>query len=285
MNANTHQHKESTLDVYGRWCADFGGDPTCRETFTLYLEYLGEEHYTEIAVSGISQELAPIYPEAICEEDVTSAVTRARAHQRKADLQGLEAIVAKMTLGSVEEARDRAIILLGTLGDLTAEEVVSLDVKDIVMDESGVMLQLRYYKRPDRFVTIPNELDLAQAIQEWLDLAEIVTGAIFRSLSADGWPLERRLGQSSACHIRRYRAEAAGQDPSKVRGRPSRKVTGAKARDFESRLAAMSQAETELYEAWAQSEDECKCIRAELAIMTARCAELEAEQTKVRSFG
>jgi hypothetical protein len=227
MNANTQAREASTQEVYDRWCKDFAVQPEVRETFALYLDYLVEQNHGEVSIAINARVLGKCFPNAICEEDVTSAVTAAKARIREANLRDLQKVLGRMASDSMEDLRDRAILLLGTLGDLSGFELANLETNDIIFDDNEILLVCHYYKRDDQEKCIKNEMGLVEALQQWMDAAEVNDGYFFRSLNSAGLPMDRGLNQSGIDHIRRNRCQNVNVDPMKVRGRPTRKSTRA----------------------------------------------------------
>jgi hypothetical protein len=270
MNTNVKQRYQSTVEVYGRWCRDElgGADPAARETFAFYLENLVEESHTDKSVAHVVRVIGRAHPSAVHADDVAAAMTAAKARKRAANIRDLKKVLARMTSGSIEDVRDRAVLLLGTLGDLTAGELADLEVGHVAFDEHLVELELHYYKKGNRPVSIDNEMGLVQALQEWVDLAGITHGYIFRALDSEGRPTDRGLNQSGIDHIRRFRCQTVGVDPMEVRGRPTRKST---------RANFSTQEVLDLYEVWEEAEHRNDVLTRENASLAARCQELEAQ--------
>lgn len=264
--SNTIAHNVSRFEVYCRWADDFGGPRESRETFALYLEFLVEQNHEEISIKDAANIVGKQFPEAVNADDVTSAVTAAKARKRAANMQDLAKVLNRISTDSYEDVRDRAILLLGTLGDLSGFEIANLEVQDIAFDDEEVLLVCHYYKREDREVPIANEMGLSDALQEWVDLADIASGYLFRALDSEGKPQDRGLGQSSVDHIRRVRCQAVGVDPMKVRGRPTRKS---------SRANFSAKEIDDLFNQWDKAEFRADKAEAKLEEMTAYCQQLE----------
>lgn len=120
--------------------------------------------------------------------------------------------------------RDRALILLGFAAALRRSELVALDVQDLQFVNEGLIVLLRKSKTDQdgegRKIAVPNGRTSAcpvKAVQTWLGLAQIVDGAIFRSVSKGGDVGDRLTGQSVASILKSY-AAAAGLPASDISG-------------------------------------------------------------------
>ena len=106
--------------------------------------------------------------------------------------------------------RDRALLLVGFAGALRRSEIISLDVEDFVFSASGVVVLLRRSKTDQcgvgRRIAIPlgrTSLCAVTALRAWLDSAQIVSGAVFRSVSRSGAIGGRLSPQSVALIVKR----------------------------------------------------------------------------------
>jgi site-specific recombinase XerD len=88
--------------------------------------------------------------------------------------------------GSLRALRDRAIVLLGFGGAFRRSELVAIDVADLQFCDSGLRVQIRRSKTDQSAegVTIAVAAGSiacpAQAVRDWLEAANITTGAVFR---------------------------------------------------------------------------------------------------------
>jgi integrase len=98
--------------------------------------------------------------------------------------------------------RDRALLLLGFAGAFRRSELCALDVADIVVwDQDGIRLRVRTSKTDQEGAGLLKDIPYAQhpefcpvrSLRDWLDLAEIDVGPLFRPLSKAGRVLPRRL--------------------------------------------------------------------------------------------
>jgi site-specific recombinase XerD len=102
---------------------------------------------------------------------------------------------------SLAGVRDRALILVGFAGAFRRAELVALDLADLLWQEDGVRIVVRSSKTDQegagRLKDIPfarhTEHCPVRALREWLELAAIDAGPVFRPLSKTGRVLPRRL--------------------------------------------------------------------------------------------
>jgi integrase len=123
-------------------------------------------------------------------------------------------------------ARDRALILLGFAGAFRRSELVALDVEDCTFGKDGLTVALRRSKTDQqaagRKVGIPcgsnPETCPVRMVQEWLELACIGAGPLFRSISRHGQARPGRLSPIDVARVVKKLAERAGLDPAKYAG-------------------------------------------------------------------
>ena len=110
--------------------------------------------------------------------------------------------------------RDRAMILTGFAGAMMSNELRLLNRKDIVFDEN--MMVTVGAPRP-RTIHIGPGLHPAtcpvQAMREWLEIAEIHAGPVFRYINVHGRLHDNPLGKHSPTYILKRRCEQAGLRP------------------------------------------------------------------------
>lgn len=142
-----------------------------------------------------------------------------------APLQKPELLQMVKGLKGLRGVRDRALLLLGFASALRRGELVSLDVEDVRFVEEGVLLHLQRSKTDQagegRVIAIPRirgRHDPVRALSEWLKMADITSGPIFRRMSrADRILASRLTGQAVALVVKR-RAFEVGLDPSRLAG-------------------------------------------------------------------
>jgi site-specific recombinase XerD len=133
--------------------------------------------------------------------------------------------------------RNRALLLLGFAGALRRSELASLDVEDLDLTSSGLVVTLRRSKTDQegegRKVGVPYGSRLetcpVRTLKTWLETADISTGPLFREINrgdrltppyVDKRGRQRgvRLGDKTVALIVKRAAEAAGLDPAKYAG-------------------------------------------------------------------
>jgi site-specific recombinase XerD len=122
--------------------------------------------------------------------------------------------------------RDRAILLVGFAGALRRSELVGLDVVDVKSSNAGTVLTLRRSKTDQegagREVGIPygshRETCPVRSLQEWLEMADIDEGPIFRPINRHGTVGPGRLSDRSVALVVQRAAKRAGLDPTMFAG-------------------------------------------------------------------
>jgi integrase len=122
--------------------------------------------------------------------------------------------------------RDRALVLLGFAGAFRRSELVSLDVDDCSFGKDGLTIILRRSKTDQdgagRKVGIPYgsnpETCPVRTVQAWIEMADINSGPLFRSISRHGQVQPGRLSGMDVARVVKKLAERAGLDPAKYAG-------------------------------------------------------------------
>ena len=121
--------------------------------------------------------------------------------------------------------RDRALLLLGFASGLRRSELVALDVEDITWSPAGLLLQVRRSKNDQALVG--RQLAVAfragrtcavSAVREWVEVASITRGPLFRPVDGTGRVQDRRLAAASVAVIIKQHATALGHSPSALSG-------------------------------------------------------------------
>jgi integrase len=123
-------------------------------------------------------------------------------------------------------ARDRALILLGFAGAFRRSELVGLNVEDCAFGKDGLVVTLRRCKTDQdgagRKVGIPYgsnpETCPVRTIQEWIELAAITGGPLFRSITRHGKVQLGKLSGIDVARVVKKLAQRAGLDPAKYAG-------------------------------------------------------------------
>lgn len=117
---------------------------------------------------------------------------------------------------SLQGKRDRALLLLGFAGAFRRSELVALDVEDLTETEAGLVIRIRRSKTDQegagQEVAIPHgrRLRPVAALHDWLGVAGITEGPIFRSMRKGGAVTEDRLDAQTVAGVVKRLAVAAG---------------------------------------------------------------------------
>jgi site-specific recombinase XerD len=128
----------------------------------------------------------------------------------------------RATPDTLRGARDRAIMLVGFAGAFRRSELVALDREDCEITHGGIAITIRRSKTDQegmgRQVGFPRSKRTCPvaALEQWLRLAGIETGAVFRTVYRNR-PGERLIGKAVA-DIVKAAARRAGYDPRKYGG-------------------------------------------------------------------
>ncbi|MDH2915845.1 MAG: site-specific integrase, partial [Gallionella sp.] len=119
----------------------------------------------------------------------------------------------------IKGARDKALLLMGFAGAFRRSELVSITVEDVSFVDQGMIVHLKRGKTDQagkgRDVAIPYMRGMCcpvKAIQEWLAISEISSGAVFRRIDRHGNLLEQRLSPQSVALLVKQRIMAIGKD-------------------------------------------------------------------------
>jgi integrase len=122
--------------------------------------------------------------------------------------------------------RDRALVLLGFSGALRRSELLAFNVEHLERRPEGLTLQIASSKTDQagegQKIAIPRVPDSAycpvQAVLDWLVVAEIGSGALFRRLHRGDAVGETRLTAQSVALVIKRLALRAGLDPERYAG-------------------------------------------------------------------
>lgn len=124
-----------------------------------------------------------------------------------------------------KDVRDKAILLVGFATALRRSELVTLDAEDIDVTPQGMMITVRRSKTDQeghgRQIAVPPgrmRYCPVRAMSEWLALASIEEGAIFRGIDKYGHILGNRLSGEAVSYVVKSRLEAVGYDPADFSG-------------------------------------------------------------------
>jgi integrase len=126
---------------------------------------------------------------------------------------------------SVRDVRDRALLLVGFAGGFRRSELVGLDVSDLEHMRQGVTVHLRRSKTDQigagRRIGIPfgrTRHCPVLALENWLEISGIKTGAIFRPIDRHGRVAAVRLSGDAVSVTVKERVAGAGLDPTGFSG-------------------------------------------------------------------
>jgi len=125
----------------------------------------------------------------------------------------------------IRSLRDRALLLLGFAGGFRRSELVGLDVADLESVRQGLVVTLRRSKTDQeghgRRIGVPlgrTHHCPVTAVGNWLNVAHITDGPVFRAVDRHGKVSPNRLSGEAVCGIVRERLSAGGIDPTGYSG-------------------------------------------------------------------
>ena len=125
----------------------------------------------------------------------------------------------------VKGTRDRALMLLGFAAALRRSELVGLDVCDLEFKAEGVVVHLVRSKTDQegngRKIAVPygrTSLCPVKAVKDWLAIAEVCTGPMFRRVNKAGRISDSRLSDQSVAQVVKCYAAAIGHIASAYSG-------------------------------------------------------------------
>lgn len=137
----------------------------------------------------------------------------------------LEVLYASDRQKPMKAARDRAIISLGFCGAFRRSELVGIRVEHIVRVEAGIEIELPTSKTDTdgngRVVFIPfahSERCPVRALDKWLAIARIESGAVFRQVTRHDYVSGTGLTPHAVALILKSAVARAGGDPTDVSG-------------------------------------------------------------------
>jgi integrase len=139
----------------------------------------------------------------------------------------LEMLVTLDKQKPLKAARDKALLLVGFAGAFRRSELVALHVEDLSVDDAGAMALLRFSKTDQlgkgRTVFLPRASDAercpVQSLLNWLELAGVRSGWLFRSVRKGGGSVsDKPLSTQSVAEIIKRATKAAGRDFAEFSG-------------------------------------------------------------------
>lgn len=235
LSESTRRRYTTAWGAFSAWCEREGQDalPAAPEVVSNYLASI---RVRGLAASSLRVALAAINHHHV--EDGRAApgnssvvktvlagdhrlIRRARRVRRKKGLLpgDLRAVVDRLDLDSLKALRDRALLLVGFAAALRRAELVALTVDDIEMHEGrGLRIHIRDAKTAvgdeAQFVDVQPardpELCPIRALQEWLAVAEIEAGPVFRRVGKGGQLGDQALSGRSVSRIVKEHAARVG---------------------------------------------------------------------------
>jgi integrase len=126
------------------------------------------------------------------------------------------AAMAAATGHGVRGLRNRALLLLGFAGAFRRSELVALDANDVQFCDGGLRIKIRKSKTDQEgegatIAIVPGSFACpVKATREWLEVARIETGAVFRPISKAGRVLNRRLSDRTVAEVVKTCARRVG---------------------------------------------------------------------------
>ena len=132
----------------------------------------------------------------------------------------LQKMFADMDGEKLTDVRDKALLLLGFMGAFRRSEIAGLDADDLQFMRQGLIITIRHSKTDQaslgQQVAIPflknTEMCAVTAVKNWMQMACITEGPLFRSISKSGKVSETRLSDKSVNLIVKRYVTAIGLD-------------------------------------------------------------------------
>jgi site-specific recombinase XerD len=231
--------------------------PATPETVAAYLAQLADQG---VAVSTLMQRVAALAyahrlaglqspTEAPAVRSVVRGIRRELAcrpdRKAPATVNALSDMLGQVP-ATMAGRRDRALLLVGFAGAFRRSELVAIDLEDLEGTDPGLIVYLRRSKTDQegqgRQVAVLRGTRHCpvQALQDWLQAAEISEGPVFRRISASGLVTSQRLYAGTVARIVKRYAKAAGLDPDLYAGHSLRAGFATAALDAGADLAAVA---------------------------------------------
>jgi integrase len=145
--------------------------------------------------------------------------------QAKALLRDDLLVVLDSIGGSLKDARDKALLLIGFAGGFRRSELAGLSVEDVESVRQGIIIYLRRSKTDQegagRKIGIPfgrtRHCPIA-ALEQWRTFSRIAQGPMFRPVDRHSVISHQRLSGEAVSLVVKERVSAAGFDPSGYSG-------------------------------------------------------------------
>jgi site-specific recombinase XerD len=207
--------------------------PAGPQTVVAYMEHLAVNGYSYNSIDTWLSAIAAVHTER--QEDnpcQSQPVRRQRKNLRRTMdlttdqkqpllLAHIKEILEMMEATDLTAIRDRAVLLLGFAGAFRRSELVGLDVGDVRDVKGGKVLLIRHSKTDQegqgKIKQIPDEVAFPspnEALDRWLQAADIRSGPVFRMVDRWGNVRDKRLSGRSVAKIVKKYAQQIGEDPA-----------------------------------------------------------------------
>jgi integrase len=167
-----------------------------------------------------------------CRAEIVKATMRGIKRQKGCAQDQAKALVREdlfLTLDAmgagIKDARDRALLLIGFAGGFRRSELVALDCADVETVRQGLIVNIRRSKVDQegvgRKLGVPHGRTRhcpVAALERWLEISGIQSGAIFRPVDKHGHVASSRLTGDGVSAILKGRVAGAGLDPTGFSG-------------------------------------------------------------------
>ena len=222
--------------LFRTWCEErqLGALPASPATVAAFLAH---EASRSVKASTIGRRTAAIRyahklagPATPTDDELVKATVRgirrtlgtAKTKKAPATAERLLAMAANTVPGS-KGLRDRALLLLGFAGAFRRSELVALNIEDVEGVQDGMKITIRHSKTDQEGVGQTIAIPFGRiacpvvALKEWIAIAGIQTGAIFRSVNRHG-KVGERLTDQSVSDIVKEHAERLRLNPKQFAG-------------------------------------------------------------------
>ena len=238
---NTRRAYAADWRDFRAWCVLHGRPslPASPETVALYLSDLAERCKTSTlqrrlaaisqAHQAAGQNAHEVPTKHATVRAVMSGIRRTKGTAQRGKAAAVTAVVRAMVEGAPDRLlglRDRALLLLGFSGAFRRSELVALDVEDLEFTGDGLVVTQRRGKTDQegegRKIGIPfggnPDTCPVRAVREWLDVAAVMSGPVFRSVNRHGQVQPGRLSDKAVAIVVKRHAPGAGVDPARYAG-------------------------------------------------------------------
>ena len=228
----TRKAYASDFKIFSAWCAAHAliALPAAPETVALFL---ASQAQAGVAASTLTRRLAAIkcaheaqgHATPTAHKGVTAAlkgIRRAKGiapAKKKAATADIVKEMVRHCPHTLTGKRDRALLLLGFAGAFRRAELVALTVADLVFADDGLRITIRKSKTDQegagQVIAIPLGSLLfcpVTALKNWLVIAGIETGPIFRAVGKGSRVGQAALSDKSVANRVKHYAEKVGLD-------------------------------------------------------------------------